>query len=369
MLKLKSAFLGLCVFVQMGNGLTGSSSCRANDELLPDFADEVRSISTGSEKGCASDLPVPGVSFPTRLYSQHAAAYGTRLITLVPVHAGLLPETDIEGCRKSEDELFTMSDEIEVIARNAENDTSFAVGEISEVKTSGWRAARPRKIEQGFVDFEMGEFSAIVAEPTPEESENPLQTVAYQETSGSEEIAPMVPPMPPGPTEDAATKGDIAAPQKSDGLFSILGKVSLGAAIHSADELPDELNEGKEYFSKAGTQRNWSSGTWVSFRPRRNTFPFHHNPLYFEDPNLERCGRTSGYFTEVTSFAHFAGRIPVLPYMMTVEPPCSLVHAKPDCPTCSEFGPDAYIPNPDEIDLGGASIQAVAVVGLIFLIP
>jgi hypothetical protein len=55
--------------------------------------------------------------------------------------------------------------------------------------------------------------------------------------------------------------------------------------------------------------------------------------------------------------------------MMTVEPPCSLVHAKPDCPTCSEFGPDAYIPNPDEIDLGGASIQAVAVVGLIFLIP
>lgn len=369
MLKLKSAFFGLCVSVPMGFGLTGGSPCRANDELLPDFADEVRSISTGSEKSCASDLPVPGVSFPTRLYSLHAAAYGTRLITLVPVQAGLLPETDIQGCMKSEGESLTMSDEIEVIARNADNDTSFAAGEISEVKTSGWRAARPRKIEQGFVDFEMGEFSPIVSESAPEESESPLQTVAYEETPGASDVVPAVPPMPPGLAEDAATKGDVAVSQKSDGLFSSLGNVSLGAAIHPADELPDQLNEGKEYFSKAGTQRNWSSGTWVSFRPRRNTFPFHHNPLYFEDPNLERCGRTSGYFTEVTSFAHFAGRIPVLPYMMTVEPPCSLVHAKPDCPTCSEFGPDAYIPNPDEIDLGGASIQAAAVIGLIFLIP
>jgi hypothetical protein len=154
MLKLKSAFFGLCVSVQMGYGLTGSSSCRANDELLPDFVDEVRSISTGSEKGCASDLPVPGVSFPTRLYSQHAAAYGTRLISLVPVQAGFLPETDIEGCLKSEGELLTISDEIEVIARNADNEASFAVGVVSEVKASGWRAAKPQESAQGMVEFE-----------------------------------------------------------------------------------------------------------------------------------------------------------------------------------------------------------------------
>ena len=364
MLKLKSAFFGLYVSVQMGYGFTGSSSCKANDELLPDFVDEVRSISTGSEKGCASDLPVPGVSFPTRLYSQHAAAYGTRLISLVPVQAGFLPETDIEGCMKSEGELLTISDEIEVIARNADNEASFAVGVVSEVKASGWRAAKPQKSNPGVVDFEMGEFSAIVSEPTSEDFESSLQTVAYQEIPNSEDNAQIVPPMPPTVAESTVTEQ-----KNSDGLFSSLGKVNLGAAIHPADELPDQLNEGKEYFSKAGTQRNWSSGTWVSFRPRRNTFPFHHNPLYFEDPNLERCGRTSGYFTEVTSFAHFAGRIPVLPYMMTVEPPCSLVHGKPDCPTCSEFGPDAYFPNPEEVDLGGASIQAAAVVGLIFLIP
>lgn len=368
MLKLKSAFFGLCVSVQMGYGLTGSSSCRANDELLPDFADEVSSISTGSEKSCASDLPVPGVSFPTRLYSQHAAAYGTRLISLVPVQAGFLPETDVEGWMKSEGELLTMSDEIEVIARNVDNELPFVVGVVSEVKANGWRATRSRK-HPVVVDFEMGEFSSIVSESTPEESERPLQTVAYQEVPGSEDTAPMVPPMPPTQAETEVADSTMAEQKNDDGLFSSLGKVSLGAAIHPATELPDQLNEGKEYFSKAGTQRNWSSGTWVSFRPRRNTFPFHHNPLYFEDPNLERCGRTSGYFTEVTSFAHFAGRIPVLPYMMTVEPPCSLVPGKPDCPTCSEFGPDAYFPHPDEVDLGGASIQAAAVVGLIFLIP
>lgn len=369
MLKLKSAFFGLCVSVQMGYGLTGSSSCRANDELLPDFADEVSSISTGSEKSCASDLPVPGVSFPTRLYSQHAAAYGTRLVSLVPVQAGFLPETDVEGWMKSEGELLTESNEIMVVSSEKAREPSFQGGDVSEVKVVGWRAAKPRESAQGMVEFEPREFSTIDLESILDELDGSLQTVAYQEFPSFDGLASMIPPMPPTAADTDLVDSTMAEQKNDDGLFSSLKAVNLGAAIHPATELPDELNEGKEYFSKAGTQRNWSSGTWVSFRPRRNTFPFHHNPLYFEDPNLERCGRTSGYFTEVTSFAHFAGRIPVLPYMMTVEPPCSSVPGKPDCPTCSEFGPDAYFPHPDEVDLGGASIQAAAVVGLIFLIP
>jgi hypothetical protein len=364
MLKLKSALFGLCVTVQFGYALTGNTPCRANDELLPDFADEVRGVATGSEKSCASDLPVPGVSFPTRFYAQHAAAYGPRLISLVPVQAGLLPETASDGGQKSENLRTMYGDEIQIIAKSAGRDMPSEIGVVSELKPRGWRAAKPRRSPVNDMDFETGEFSAIVSESTSEDFESPLQTVAYQDAPAVEEPAPLVSEIP-----STVTDKPVVEQNSADGLFSSLGHVNLGDAIHSANELPDTLNEGKEYLSKAGTQRNWSSGTWVSFRPRRNTFPFHHNPLYFEDPNLERCGRTSGYFTEVTSFAHFAGRIPVLPYMMTVEPPCSLVHAKPDCPTCSEFGPDAYFPNPDEVDLGGASIQAAAVVGLIFLIP
>ena len=364
MLKLKSAFFGLCVSVQAGYGLMGYNPCSANDELLPDFADEVRGISTGSEKSCNSDLAVPGVCFPTRLYSQHAAAYGARLITLVPVQAALLPEINSEAWQKSERHPLIESNEIKVVSRETEKETFFEEGVVSEGKVSGWRAARPREISQETLEFEPGEFSTIDLELILEELDGSLQTVAYQETPAAEEITPLAPPMPSTETDNLAEEHT-----STDGLFSSLGRVRLEDAIRPANELPDQLNEGKEHSSKTGTRHNWSSGTWVSFRPRRNTFPFHHNPLYFEDPNLERCGQTSGYFTELTSFAHFAGRIPVLPYMMTVEPPCSLVPAKPDCPTCSEFGPDAYFPKPDEVDLGGASIQAAAVVGLIFLIP
>jgi hypothetical protein len=282
----------------------------------------------------------------------------------VPVQAGLLPETASDGGLKSEDSRIMDGDEVQIIARNAERKASVEIGSVSELKSSGWHAAKPHRNSRNDGEFETGEFSAISSEWTSQDPESPLQTVVYQDAPAVEEPAPLVSEIP------SMEKDKPAPEQKSvDELFAKLDTVSLGKAIHPADKLPDALNEGKEYLNKAGTQRNWSSGTWVSFRPRRSTFPFHHNPLYFEDPNLERCGRASGYFTEVTSFAHFAGRIPVLPYMMTVEPPCSLVHAKPDCPTCSEFGPDAYFPNPDEVDLGGASIQAAAVVGLIFLIP
>ncbi|MEZ6130495.1 MAG: hypothetical protein R3C59_17555 [Planctomycetaceae bacterium] len=105
------------------------------------------------------------------------------------------------------------------------------------------------------------------------------------------------------------------------------------------------------------------------YYPRRNVYPVHHNPLYFEDPNLERCGQTNGCLTDVASIMHFAGRVPILPYLMTVNHPRSCVRAKPDCPTCHEFALDAYIPHPDELDLGGAAVQAAATVGLIFLIP
>ena len=364
MLKLKSAFFGLCVSVQVGYAFTGNSCCRANDELLPDFAEEVRGVATGSEKSCASDLPVPGVSFPTRLYAQHAAAYRARLITLVPVQASLLPEIDSEAWQKSELPPFIESNEIEVVSRETERELSFEEGVVSEGKVSVWRAARPQEIAQDTSEFAPSEFSAIDLDLILEELDNSLRTVAYQETPVAEGINSIAPLLPSTETDNLAEE-----PKSTDGLFSSLGRVKLVDAVRPANELPDPLNEGKEYFSKRGTKHNWSSGTWVSFRPCRNTFPFQHNPLYFEDPNLERCGRTSGYFTEVTSFAHFAGRIPVLPYMLTVEPPCSLVKAKPDCPTCSEFGPDAYFPKPDEVDLGGAGIQAAAVVGLIFLIP
>ena len=57
-------------------------------------------------------------------------------------------------------------------------------------------------------------------------------------------------------------------------------------------------------------------------RPRRERFRACHWPLYFEDIALERCGCSHGLLTTHASALHFFGRVPLLPYLMAVEPPC-----------------------------------------------
>lgn len=105
---------------------------------------------------------------------------------------------------------------------------------------------------------------------------------------------------------------------------------------------------------------------WNVSHPPRNTFPFRHQPLYFEDPNLERCGESYGCLTEAVSIAHFAGRIPLLPYMMASDNPHKTVRGLRDCPTGSSFGPNAYLPRPT---VKAVAVEAAAVTGFIFVIP
>lgn len=105
---------------------------------------------------------------------------------------------------------------------------------------------------------------------------------------------------------------------------------------------------------------------WYVTHPPRNSFPFRHQPLYFEDPNLERCGESYGCLTEAVSIAHFAGRIPLLPYMMASDNPHKTVRALKDCPTGSSFGPNAYLPRPT---VKAVAVEAAAVTGFIFVIP
>lgn len=105
---------------------------------------------------------------------------------------------------------------------------------------------------------------------------------------------------------------------------------------------------------------------WNVTHPPRNSFSFRHQPLYFEDPNLERCGESYGCLTEVVSIAHFAGRIPLLPYMMASDNPHKTVSALKDCPTGCSFGPNAYLPRPT---VKAVAAEAAAVTGFIFVIP
>lgn len=76
--------------------------------------------------------------------------------------------------------------------------------------------------------------------------------------------------------------------------------------------------------------------------PNRYPHCFTHNPLYFEDPNFERCGMTCGYLSTGRSAALFAGQVAAIPYLLFATPPRTCLTTLGDCQTCEEFEADAY---------------------------
>ena len=98
----------------------------------------------------------------------------------------------------------------------------------------------------------------------------------------------------------------------------------------------------------------------------RDSYPFYHKPLWFEDPNLERCGRGWGPFTSTVSAIRASANIPILPYRFTAEKPWSCVRTLPDCTVCEKFGVGAYLP---PWSLSAAVVQAAASVGVVYIVP
>ena len=78
-------------------------------------------------------------------------------------------------------------------------------------------------------------------------------------------------------------------------------------------------------------------GEWVKNCPCRYPFRFCHLPLYYEEINLERCGRGYGCLQPVMSSAHFLKTTVCLPVEMIFDPPCELVQSRGDCLSCQKF--------------------------------
>jgi hypothetical protein len=92
-----------------------------------------------------------------------------------------------------------------------------------------------------------------------------------------------------------------------------------------------------------------------------------HNPLYFEDVNLERYGHTHGPVLEpIVQSAHFFGNVLVLPYKMGVHAPNECQYAlgyyRPG--NCAP-----WIKPPVPISARGAIAQAATMTGMFWLIP
>ncbi|HVU88538.1 MAG TPA: hypothetical protein VHD36_14555 [Pirellulales bacterium] len=93
---------------------------------------------------------------------------------------------------------------------------------------------------------------------------------------------------------------------------------------------------------------------------------FFNQPLYFEQPNLERYGYDWGIGQFWISGAQFFVKIPLLPYMMVVHPPRERVYS------LGYYRPGSRAPyqiNWPEVRLDAISMETAYIVGLCFLIP
>jgi hypothetical protein len=92
----------------------------------------------------------------------------------------------------------------------------------------------------------------------------------------------------------------------------------------------------------------------------------YHHPLYFQDINLERYGWGRGCLQPAFSAAHFFGRIPALPYMLTAWPCRERMYVLGHAPPGSPMPRYRYRPR---LRAKAASVEAAAAVGMVFLVP
>jgi hypothetical protein len=94
---------------------------------------------------------------------------------------------------------------------------------------------------------------------------------------------------------------------------------------------------------------------------------FCYQPLYFEEVNLERYGRSHGILQPAVSAVAFYGRIPLLPYMAFARPArrCTM-HAHWTLPgyKIGRWEPQPIVPS-----VTGSAAELAALYGIILLIP
>lgn len=132
-------------------------------------------------------------------------------------------------------------------------------------------------------------------------------------------------------------------------------------------DLPEDRAEQKfaglpEQVQVPGTHRQWCGTSFYW-----NASLLNHQPLYFEDQNLERHGFSRGCIMQpVVSGVKFFGTLPALPYLMAAAPPqetsFTLGQSRPGSHAC-------YVSQRPRLGLDAAAVESAAVVGLIFLIP
>jgi len=229
---------------------------------------------------------------------------------------------------------------------------------------------------------------AVAQDPTPESDET-ARTDAEQPQESPKPVEPTivhaveVQPSEPAeatmeepsaapddadiPRTDEGDDGDEpsqSADLNEDGLKPI-SEVTLDIRPEEG-ELPRDLAAAK--FHDAGEVRHLpgTNRPWPLYEFWWEAPAVCHRPLYFEEVNLERYGYSYGRLQPFLSGAHFFGKVPALPYLMTAEPHRDCVY------TLGHYPPGSYAPyrlHYPPLSLRAAAVEAAVVTGLIFAIP
>lgn len=153
--------------------------------------------------------------------------------------------------------------------------------------------------------------------------------------------------VPPAPACETPADEPLVGPE-TVGLFRPLSDVTLTGFSTAPPTTGDEgvelarpENDACAYLGSGVTACYLTAPMTVAAMPYRTPYPFCHNPLYFEDANLERCGRGCGVLTSARSTGLFAAQLAILPLKAVVLHPRDHVRALPDCPACHRFPHEA----------------------------
>ena len=194
--------------------------------------------------------------------------------------------------------------------------------------------------------------------PVPEEVEEVVQAapvisaVRLAQDDPNQAPQPLPPPTPlppPAPLPASAPKpAPVPTParvqtppqnlavdeQRVDTLNKPIGQIAIIEPVDVEGLRPADISAELQ---PAQPPRLISGSYFVDAHPARYLYCFTHQPLYFEEANLERCGITYCCCQPVVSAAQFAGRTALLPYSLLDIPPCRCVRTLGDCPTCNSY--------------------------------